>query len=97
MARSERITQATERVVRAVVNKEDRGAALTGLTQVISDEIVNSFSPFNYIETPPIIVALRAIERSMSQQFPAEAVIAAQLEEKFGVISMTVRSGRKEE
>lgn len=97
MARSERITQATERFAQAVVNKEDIDAALTGLTQVISDEIINSFSPFNNIEIPPIIVALRAIERSLSQQFPAEAVIAAQLEEKFGVISMAVRSGRKEE
>ena len=96
MARSERITQATERVVRAVVNKEDRGAALTGLTQVISDEITNSFSPFNNIEVPVIIVALRAIERSMSQRFPMEANIAAQLEKNYSVISMHVPSGRKE-
>lgn len=97
MARSERITQATERVAQAVVNKEDIAAALTGLTQVISDEITNSFSPFNNIEIPPIIVALRAIERSLSQQFPAEAVIAAQLEKNVSVTSMTVPSGRKEE
>lgn len=96
MARSERITQATERVAQAVVNKEDIDAALTGLTQVISDEIVNSFSPFNNIEIPSIIVALRAIERSMRQQFPAEAVIAAQLEENYSVISVTVPFGRKE-
>ena len=97
MARSERITQATERFAQAVVNKEDIAAALTGLTQVISDEITNSISRVNNIEIPPISVALRASKRSLSQQFPAEAVIAAQLEEKFGVISMAVRSGRKEE
>ena len=96
MARSERRAQAAERVARAVVNKEDRVNAITNLTQVISDEIVNSFSPFNTIEIPSIIVALRAIERSMRQRFQTEAVIAAQLEEKFGVISMAVPFGRKE-
>lgn len=96
MERSERITQATERVVRAVVNKEDRVNAITNLTQVISDEIVNSFSPFNTVEIPSIIVALRAIERSMRQRFQTEAALAAQLEENCSVISMTVPFGRKE-
>ena len=96
MARSERITQATERVAQAVVNKEDRGAALTGLTQVISDEIVNSFSPFNDIEVPVIILALRMIEHSIRQRFPIEANIAAQLEENCSVISVTVPFWREE-
>ncbi|MGM9562487.1 MAG: hypothetical protein ACI3VQ_00225 [Faecousia sp.] len=97
MARSERITQATERFTQAVVNKEDRADAMTWLTQVISDEIVKSFSPFNNIEIPFIIVALRAIERSMRQRFPMEENIAAQLEKNYSVISMIVPSGRKEE
>ena len=96
MARSERITQATERVSRAVVNKEDSVNAITNLTQVISDEITNSFSPFNPLEIPSIIVALRAIERSMRQQFQTEAALAAQLEENFSVISWNVPFGRKE-
>lgn len=96
MARSERITQAAERVARAVENKEDRANAITNLTQVISDEIVNSFSPFNTIEIPSIIVALRDIERIMRQRFQTEAAIAAQLEEIFSVISVTVPFGRKE-
>ena len=96
MARSERITQATERVAQAVVNKEDIVNAITNLTQVISDEIVNSFSPFNTIEIPFIIVALRALERSMRQRFQTEAAIAAQLEGNCSVISMTVPFGRKE-
>ena len=96
MARSERITQAAERVARAVENKEDRANAITNLTQVISDEIVNSFSPFNTIEIPSIIVALRDIERIMRQRFQTEAAIAAQLEEIFSVISVTVPFWRKE-
>ena len=96
MARSERITQAAERVVRAVVNKQDRVNAITNLTQVISDEIVNSFSPFNTIEIPSILVALRAIERSMKQRFQTEAALAAQLEAEWSVISVTVPFGRKE-
>lgn len=97
MARSERITQATERFARAVVNKEDGVNAITNLAQVISDEIVNSFSPFNDIEVPVIILALRMIEHSIRQRFPIEANIAAQLEKNVSVTSMTVPSGRKEE
>ena len=96
MARSERITQATERFARAVVNKEDGVNAITNLTQVISDEIVNSFSPFNTIEIPSIIVALRYIERIMRQRFQMEADIAAKLEENCSVISMTDPFWRKE-
>ena len=94
MARSERRDQAAERVARAVVNKEDRVNAITNMTQVISDEIVNSFSPFNTIEIPSIIVALRAIERSMRQRFQTEAALAAQLEENCSVISVTVHFWR---
>lgn len=96
MAKSERRDRAAERVARAVVNKEDRVNAITNLTQVISDEITNSFSPFNPLEIPSIIVALRAIERSMKQQFQTEAALAAQLEENFSVIRVTVPFGRKE-
>lgn len=90
MTRSKRIDDATERVLLAVVNKQDRAAALNGLSQAIADEIVNSFSPFSDIELPIIILALRSIERSMTRRFPRQAVMANNLEEHVTVIDMVV-------
>lgn len=90
MARSKRIDDATERVLLAVVNKQDRAAALNELSQAIADEIVNSFSPFSDIELPIIILALRSIERSMTRRFPRQAVMANNLEEHVTVIDMVV-------
>ena len=90
MPRSKRIDDATKSVLLAVVNKQDRAAALNWLSQAIADEIVNSFSPFSDIELPIIILALRSIERSMTQRFPRQAVIAENLEKCCTVIDMVV-------